>query len=127
MSLTPQTNEFMRHLPAALRPNPWNIEESIMALVLKGWSIADIFAAVMADRPKEPGHVVAQLRRLVEQPAPSQGATHWKYGHLHCGAHDGCEECYCTPGNIHHHVAIPMPKIVRDKFTELVRTFGKMP
>ena len=110
MPVGPHTNEFMRRLPAALRPNPWNIEDEIMNLVGKAWSVSDIVAAVMADKPMQAGHVVAQLRRMKDQPAPAGAASEWKYGHGVCTMHDGCELCRCTRGSTIHHVAVPPPE-----------------
>ena len=72
MPLATITNEVMRHLPAALRPNPHNLDEHVMQLATDGWTATDIVDAVIADRPREPGHVVAQIRRLTNQPAPHQ-------------------------------------------------------
>jgi hypothetical protein len=109
MAVTDMTNEFMRRLPAALRPNPWNIDDTIIMLSGKGWSVGDMFAATMAGNPREAGHVVAGLRRLIEQPAPAKG-TGWKFGHFVCEnpAHvPGCEVCRCVPGHVVHQVNVP--------------------
>lgn len=108
MPVQPITNEFMRLLPAGLRPNPWNIDDTMMELATKGWIVKDVFAATMANNPREPGHVVAQLRRMLEQPAPAR-RDEWKFGHQKCEnpMHPGCEICRCTKGQVKHHVPVP--------------------
>ena len=40
--VSPVTTSFMRALPAALRPNPYNIDESVMLAVGNGWDIHDL-------------------------------------------------------------------------------------
>ena len=106
------TNEVMRQLPAALRPNPHNLEDHVMQLVTDGWTATDIVDAVIADKPREPGHVVAQVRRLTNQPAP-QAATPsppTPTGHRPCHDHtDNCELCYCHGLPPRHHVSVPVP------------------
>jgi hypothetical protein len=109
MAVQPMTNEFMRLLPAALRPNPWNIDDVMMGLASNGWVVRDVFAATMANKPMEPGHVVAQLRRMLEQPAPAR-SDEWKFGHEKCNnpMHGpSCEICRCTKGTVKHHVPVP--------------------
>ena len=108
MPVTDMTNELMRQLPAALRPNPWNIDEEIMNLTSKGWTVRDMFAATMASNPREPGHVVAQIRRMVEQPAPAK-KDEWKFGHTPCNnpMHVNCEICRCHRGFANHHQSVP--------------------
>jgi hypothetical protein len=109
MPVQPITNEFMALLPSGLRPNPWNIDEEMMTLASKGWIVRDVFAAMMASTPREPGHVVAQLRRMVEQPAPAK-RDEWKFGHQKCNnpMHgEACEICRCHKGFANHHVPVP--------------------
>lgn len=108
MPVQPITNELMALLPSGLRPNPWNIDEEMMTLASKGWIVRDVFAAMMASNPREPGHVVAQLRRMVEQPAPAKRED-WKFGHEKCNnpMHGECEICRCHKGFVKHHVPVP--------------------
>jgi hypothetical protein len=81
----------------------------MMELATKGWIVRDVFAATMANNPREPGHVVAQLRRMLEQPAPAR-VDEWKFGHSKCDnpMHgDSCEVCRCNKGVVKHHVPVP--------------------
>jgi len=107
MPLQAITNEFMAKLPSGLRPNPWNIDETMMILASKGWLGPDIFAATMASKPREAGHVVAQLRRMAEEAPPSK-KDEWKFGHTPCNnpTHIGCEICRCHKGFATHHVSV---------------------
>lgn len=66
------TTEVMKLLPAALRPNPYNLAETAMKAAAKGWSARDLVAAIMADKPREAGHVIAAARRIADTPAPHQ-------------------------------------------------------
>ena len=116
MPLATITNEVMRHLPAALRPNPHNLDEHVMQLATDGWTATDIVDAVIADRPREPGHVVAQVRRLTTQPAPRPTTPEptTPTGHRPCHEHGGdCELCYCHGLPPIHHVTIPMPDHIK--------------
>ena len=108
MPVTDMTNEYMRKLPAALRPNPWNLDDTIILLAGKGWNVADMFAATMAQKPMQPGHIVATMRNLLEQPAPNSGKG-WAYGHTPCEnpTHQKCEICRCIPGKVVHQVNVP--------------------
>lgn len=128
MPLDPLTTEVMRRLPAALRPNPWNLEEAVMTLVSRGWVPADIFSAIMADKPREPGHVIAAARRLSDQPAPATGEG-WKYGHELCTnpTHDNCQICRCHHGIVSHITPVPMPAWFREQWTKLFAGWGTIP
>lgn len=110
MPVAPHTNELMRRLPPGLRPNPYNIDEEVINLVGRGWTIDDIFQRIMGDKPTQPGNIVALLRRVIEEPAPIR-ASIWKYGHEPCNnpMHVDCEICRCHKGKILHHVSVPMP------------------
>ena len=124
MALDPMTTEVIRRLPAGLRPNPWNLQEPVMSLTAGGWLPQDIFSAIMADKPKEPGHVIAAARRLVTQPAPTSGDG-WAFGHTVCNnpTHPPtCQICRCHKGRADHMVPVPMPDNVRAEFR---RTIGK--
>ena len=66
------TVEVMKHLPSALRPNPYNLAEVAMKAASKGWGARDLVAAIMADKPREAGHVIAAARRIADTPAPYQ-------------------------------------------------------
>lgn len=118
------TNELMRLLPSGLRPNPWNIDEEMMLLASKGWIVRDIFAATMASNPREAGHVVAQLRRMLEQPAPAK-KDEWKFGHEKCNnpMHgDMCEICRCHKGFINHHVRVPASPEIKQMLRQAMAT-----
>lgn len=128
MPIDPVTNEVMRRLPAGLRPNPWNLQEVVMGLAAGGWAPGDIFAGIMADRPREAGHVIAAARRLRDQPAPSSGEG-WVFGHTLCEnpTHKGCQICRCHKGIVAHMVPVPMPDWFRERFGRSFRTFGGIP
>ena len=109
MPVQPITNEFMALLPSGLRPNPWSIDEEMMTLASKGWVVRDVFAATMASNPKQAGHVVAQLRRMKDEPAPMR-RDEWKFGHQPCNnpMHGpDCEICRCHKGVVKHHLRVP--------------------
>ncbi len=128
MPVSQVTNEYMRRLPAALRPNPWNIDEHIMALSAKGWSVTDIVQATMADGPRQAGHVVAFLRRVQDQPAPMGTIDNQPKTHRYCGLphHDPkCQICYCN-GSEQHMAPVGIPDHVREQLS-LIRGFGVIP
>ena len=108
------TNEVMRQLPAALRPNPHNLEEPVMQLATDGWTPSDIIDAVMADNPRQPGHVIAHVRRLTNQPAPATPTPTTPTGHRPCTEHgDPCELCYCHGLPPRHHTTVPIPDHIK--------------
>ena len=84
-----------------------------MQLVTDGWTTTDIVDAVIADKPHEPGHVVAQVRRLTNQPPPKPTSTPQPTtptGHRPCNEHgDPCQLCYCHGLSPTHHTTVPMP------------------
>lgn len=109
MALSQVANDFMRALPAALRPNPYVIEEHVMAAVEKGWETDDLAkACYINERKPNPGFVVTNLRNLCLHPPQRVTVRQgWDYGHIKCGEpyHPiGCEICRCVPGEVTHHV-----------------------
>ncbi len=129
MPVDPLTTEVMRRLPAGLRPNPYNLEEVVMGLSAAGWLPGDIFAAIMADRPQQPGHVIAAARRLAATPAPSSGEG-WAYGHDPCNnpTHpEGCQICRCHKGRIDHLVPTLMPAEFKRTYARLFAGWGNVP
>lgn len=128
MALDPMTNEVMRRLPAGLRPNPYNLQEVVMNLTSDGWDPSDIFAGIMADKPREPGHVIAAARRLRGTPAPSSGQG-WVFGHTMCEnpTHVDCQICRCHRGVIQHMVPVSMPDWVRSRYRTSFAGFGEVP
>lgn len=129
MPVSQVTNEFMRRLPAGLRPNPWNIDEEVMAAAAKGWSITDLAQAVMADNPRQPGHVVAFLRRVQDQPAPMGPLDSKPVGHHMCTSPqhpENCQICWCH-GREQHMIPIPMPPDIKTQLQETFRGFGRVP
>lgn len=106
MPVSPYTNDVMKALPAALRPNPYSIDEEVMKAVEKGWDTDELAkAAYLNDKHPNPAFVVTNIRRLCEYPPKQQmKRTGWEYGHLPCDLHPGCELCRCIPGQVTHHV-----------------------
>lgn len=109
MPLAIHTNEVMRALPEALRPNPWNLDDSVIEMIGNGWTSNEIAQAIIADKPREPGHVVSTIRRMKNWPSATtrrNTANKWS-PHAKCPdpSHDRtCELCYCIPGEVTHHV-----------------------
>lgn len=106
---SPHTHAFMKALPAALRPNPFTIEESIMEAVLKGWTTDDLAkACYINEKHPNPAFVVTNLRNLCKYgPKVETVRTGWQYGHIRCDEpfHEtGCQVCRCVPGQVVHHV-----------------------
>ena len=109
MPVSPVTNDYMRALPATLRPNPYTIDESVMEAVQNGWETDALAkACYINERQPNPAFVVTNLRNLCQYP-PKQQTTRvgWSYGHIPCGdMHHGpdCEICRCVPGETTHHI-----------------------
>lgn len=128
MAVSPFTNDFMRALPAALRPNPYNIEEYVMAAVEKGWETDALAkASYINERKPNPGFIVTNLRTLCLHP-PQQVTVRrgWDYGHIPCADlyHPAeCEVCRCIPGELTHMVAKTVPDELRLK----LKLFGRIP
>jgi hypothetical protein len=114
----------MRALPAALRPNPFNIEEHVMAAVEKGWETDALAkACYIHERNPNPGYIVTNLRNLCLHP-PQQVTvrTGWNYGHIECRDPyhpTGCEICRCVPGEVTHHVPSVKPLVTRGVSKEI--------
>lgn len=113
MALSPVTNDFMRALPATLRPNPYFVEEFVMAAVEKGWETDALAkACYINDRQPKPAFVVTNLKTLCLHP-PQQVTVRrgWDFGHIPCDEPfhvPECEICRCVPNQYTHHVsAVP--------------------
>ena len=129
MAVSPYTNEFMRALPAPLRPNPYGIDEYVMQAVANGWTITALAEACYRnDRNPNPAFVATNVKHLSEHPPVQTAApTGWKYGHVPCDTHPGCELCRCHPDKVEHLVPVPMPDEVREQLRGLVKGFGVIP
>lgn len=119
MAVSQFTNDFMRALPAALRPNPYNIDEYVMRAVENGWETDALAkACYINDRSPKPPFVVANLKNLcMHGPAQEFKRRGWGYGHVPCNDawHEPtCEVCRCIPNEETHHVpvakSLPLPK-----------------
>jgi hypothetical protein len=110
MAVSPFTNDFMKALPAPLRPNPYNAEEFVMMAVEKGWHTDALAkACYINDRQPNPAFVITNLKNLCQM-GPTQETVRkgWTYGHVPCGEkyHEhGCEICRCIPGEENHHIS----------------------
>ncbi len=112
MAVSPYTNQFMKALPASLRPNPWNIDEYVMRAVENGWHTDDLAkACYINERNPNPAFVVTNVRSLCEHPPKVQRVRRsWEFGHIPCkDPHHPleCEICRCVPGETTHHVSVP--------------------
>jgi hypothetical protein len=118
MSVSPVTNDFMKALPAALRPNPYNIDEYVMQAVEKGWQ-TDALAKACYINEKNPnaGFVVFNLKTLcLHGPKQETVRNAWNYGHIPCKDpwHAvGCQICRCLPGEVTHHIPVACPPELR--------------
>ena len=102
----------MAKLPAALRPNPYAIDDEVLQLADNGWSPDQVVEYVVRDGSKQPGHVVHSIRGMLDLPNPNvqHAASTRPVGHQPCPEHgDPCELCYCRPGEARHHVTVPTP------------------
>lgn len=122
MTVAPVTTSFMKALPAALRPNPYSVDEYVMRAVENGWDTDELAKlCYINDRSPNPAFVVTNVRRLCELgPQRQPKRTGWDYGHLRCDDQwhpPECELCRCVPGVLTHHVpspaSKPLPKIGR--------------
>lgn len=109
MSVSTYTNTFMKSLPAALRPNPFNIDEDVMLAVQNGWNPEKLARACYEmERNPTPAFVVTNLRNLCKYgPTQQNSSPKWTYGHTICtepGHDPACELCRCVPGEITHHI-----------------------
>lgn len=129
MPVSPVTNEFMRALPPALRPNPYSLDEHVMAAVEKGWSIQALAEASYAnERNPNPAFIVTNVRHLSEHPpTQTKRLPPWQFGHMDCDRHVDCQLCRCSQGVIIHHVSIPMPEEVRATIRAFLPAFGRIP
>jgi len=109
------TNDVMRALPAALRPNPYSIDEHVMTAMENGWNTDDLAKAAYAnDRNPNPAFVVTNIRNLCQHPPQIKTQrTGWTYGHIPCDAHEGCEICRCIPNETTHMQPVPLPEQLR--------------
>lgn len=100
-----------------------------MELSTNGWSVTDLIQATLADGARQPGHVVAFLRRAKEQPAPMKPFDDRPKTHRICTApqHEpGCQVCYCN-GSEQHMVPVPMPEWFKAKYAGTSWVIGRMP
>lgn len=109
MALSEVANQFMRALPSALRPNPYYIEEYVMAAVEQGWETDDLAkACYINERKPNPAFVVTNLKTLCLHPPQRVTVRRgWDFGHIKCSDpyHPvECEICRCVPNEITHHV-----------------------
>lgn len=129
MPVSPYTNEFMRALPPALRPNPYGIDEYVMQAIQNGWTVNALAEACYArDRNPNPAFVATNVKHLSQHP-PTQAArpTGWQYGHVLCDQHEGCELCRCHPDDIRHHQSVPMPQWFKDEWKKHFAGWGSIP
>lgn len=112
------TNDFMKALPAALRPNPYTIDEYVMAAVERGWDTDALAKATyINERKPNPAFVVTNLKTLcLHGPSQEFKRSGWGYGHVPCNEPwhgPTCEICRCVPGEESHHVpvakSLPLP------------------
>jgi hypothetical protein len=112
----------MRALPAALRPNPYAIDEEVMEAMANGWGIHDLAEACYTkDRNPNPAFVVTNLRNLCKHP-PTQTKRPggWEYGHIPCDRHPNCEICRCLPNVMTHHVpSVPHANLMTGEIGEM--------
>ena len=123
MAISTFTNQVMRALPAALRPNPYSIDEAVMEAMENGWDTDDLAkAAYINDRNPNPAFVVTNIRNLAKHP-PTQVTqrTGWNYGHLPCHDHPNCEICRCIAGTTTHHTPTPMPENFRTQLAQAIQ------
>ena len=122
MPVNAYTNQVMRALPSALRPNPNSIDEAVMEAVENGWDTDSLAKASYAnDKNPNPAFVVTNIRNLAKH-SPSQQTQRqgWNYGHIPCYDHHNCEICRCEQGVIVHHNPVPMPDGFRQRFTSIL-------
>lgn len=129
MPLNSFTNQFMKALPSALRPNPYNIEEYVLRAVENGWDVDRLARASYAnERNPNPSFVVTNLKTLcMYPPQQSEPKTRFSAGHEACteyGHDHGCIVCKCVPNEIQHFVPKPMPKELFEQYRNIL---GKRP
>lgn len=124
MPVSQYTNDLMRALPAALRPNPYSIDEHVMEAIENGWSTDELAkAAYQNDRKPNPAFVVTNIRNLCKHPPQVQTQrTGWNYGHITCTDHPDCEICRCTPNEIVHMQPRSVPEGLRDALRMIGRS-----
>ena len=126
MSLNNFTNQFMKALPSALRPNPYTAEEYVLRAVENGWDVDRLArASYVNERNPNPAFVITNLRTLCLYP-PQQTEPKRKYsgGHVACtepGHEHGCIVCKCVPNETQHFVPKPMPKELFDQYRRILR------
>lgn len=129
MPLNSFTNQFMKALPSALRPNPYNIEEYVLRAVENGWDVDRLArASYVNERNPNPSFVVTNLKTLcMYPPQQSEPKTRFSAGHEACteyGHEHGCIVCKCVPNEIQHFVPKPMPKELFEQYRNIL---GKRP
>ena len=100
MALNTYTNDLMKALPAALRPNPHAIDEHVMEAVTNGWTIHDLATAAYAnDRNPTPAFVVTNIRSLAKYP-PSQTKHNNETGPCLNNCDHGWHNSVTQPGKV---------------------------
>lgn len=127
MPVSPVTNQFMRALPAALRPNPYYVDEYVMAAVEVGWDTDALAKATyINERKPNPAFIVTNLKTLcLHGPQVETVRKGWGYGHIPCVEPyhpTGCEICRCTPNEEKHHVSVKPPTDMLAAMHKLIRT-----
>lgn len=127
MAVSSFTNQFMRALPPALRPNPYNIDEYVMAAVEAGWETDDLAKATyINERKPNPAFIVNNLKTLsLHGPRVETVRKGWGYGHIPCPDpyHPrGCEICRCSPNEETHHIPATPPEGMLATMHKLIRT-----
>ena len=100
MALNTYTNELMKALPAALRPNPHAIDENVMEAIANGWTIPELAAAAYTkDRNPTPAFVVTNIRNLAKY-APTQTKATNTTGPCQLGCDHGWHDSTEQPGKV---------------------------
>ena len=128
MAVSPYTNEFMRALPAALRPNPYGVDEYVMEAVQNGWKMHALAeACYVNDRNPNPAFVATNVKNLCKYPpTKTERPTGWRYGHVPCDRHDNCEICRCNPGEMEHLTVSRMPDSFREEWRRRFSGWGQI-
>ena len=105
MPTSPITNEVMKQLPSALRPNPYNIDDEILRLVDTGWQPHQIVEYVIRDGGRQPSHVVTTIRSMVHLPAPTDATNN---DHMNLGpCTNGCDHGWFNPPDSNRTIPCP--------------------
>ena len=117
MPTSPITNEVMKQLPSALRPNPYNIDDEILQLTDTGWQPHQIVEYVLRDGGRQPSHIVTTIRSMVHLPVPNDPTTN---DHMNLGpCTNGCTQGWFDPPEGDR--TIPCPSCRPDTTRRLAR------